>query len=68
MAKLKKDARVKLRATAKNKMLHLRVPEPIYKMVEELAEQNNCTASEVARAVLLEKLLEVKRIDYELTG
>jgi len=66
MAKIKTDIKVKLRATIKNKVLHLRVPEPIYKMVEELAEFNHCTASEVARAVLIEKLLEVKKINYEL--
>ena len=51
MAKIKTDIQVKLRATIKNKVLHLRVPEPIYKMVEDLAELNKCTASEVARAV-----------------
>jgi len=67
MANVKKDLEVKLRATKKNKVLHLRVPEPIYKMVEDLAEQNKCTASEVARAVLIEKLLEVKKINYKLT-
>ncbi len=67
MAYVKKDLEVKLRATIKNKVLHLRVPEPIYKMVEDLADQNKCTASEVARAVLIEKLLEVKKINYELT-
>jgi len=67
MANVKKDLKVKLRATIKNKVLHLRVPEPIYKMVEDLADQNKCTASEVARAVLIEKLLEVKKINYELT-
>ena len=62
MATIKTDLKVKLRATIKNKVLHLRVPEPIYKMVEDLAGQNKCTASEVARAVLIEKLLEVKKI------
>ena len=67
MAKIKTDIKVKLRSTIKNKVIHLRVPEPIYKMVEDLAEQNKCTASEVARAVLIEKLLEVKKINYELT-
>jgi len=67
MAKIKTDLKVKLRATIKNKVLHLRVPELIYKMVEDLADQNKCTASEVARAVLIEKLLEVKKINYELT-
>ncbi len=65
MAKVKTDIKVKLRASKKNKVIHLRVPEPIYKAVEELAEFNNCTASEVARAVLIEKLFEVNRINYE---
>jgi len=67
MAKVKTDIQVKLRSIIKNKVIHLRVPEPIYKMVEDLADQNKCTASEVARAVLIEKLLEVKKINYELT-
>jgi len=67
MAKIKTDIQVKLRSIKKNKVIHLRVPEPIYKMVEDLADQNKCTASEVARAVLIEKLLEVKKINYELT-
>jgi len=67
MAKIKTDIKVKLRSTIKNKVIHLRVPESIYKMVEDLAELNKCTASEVARAVLIEKLLEVKKINYELT-
>ena len=66
MAKIKTDIKVKLRATIKNKVLHLRVPESIYKMVEDLAELNKCTASAVARAVLIEKLLEVKKINYKL--
>jgi len=66
MTKIKTDIKVKLRATIKNKVLHLRVPESIYKMVEDLADLNKCTASEVARAVLIEKLLEVKKINYEL--
>ena len=66
MAKIKTDIKVKLRATIKNKVSHLRVPEPIYKMVGDLAKLNKCTASEVARAVLIEKLLEVKKINYKL--
>jgi len=51
MAKVKTDIKVKLRSIKKNKVLHLRVPEPIYKMDEDLADQNKCTASEVARRV-----------------
>jgi len=66
MAKIKTDIKVKLRSSKKSKVMHLRVPESIYKMVEDLAVQNKCTASEVARAVLIEKLLEVKKINYEL--
>ncbi len=67
MANIKTDSKVKLRSTKKNKVIHLRVPESIYNMVEDLAVQNKCTASEVARAVLIEKLLQVKKINYELT-
>ncbi len=67
MAYIKTDSKVKLRSTKKNKVIHLRVPESIYNMVEDLAVQNKCTASEVARAVLIEKLLQVKKINYELT-
>ena len=44
MAKVKTDIKVKLRSTIKNKVIHLRVPEPIYKMVEDLADLNKCTA------------------------
>jgi len=65
MAYIKTDSKVKLRSTKKNKIIHLRVPESIYNMVEDLAVQNKCTASEVARAVLIEKLLQVKKINYE---
>jgi len=65
MAYIKTDSKVKLRSTKKNKVIHLRVPESIYNMVEDLAVQNKCTASEVARAVLIEKLLQVKKINYE---
>ena len=67
MANIKTDIKVKLRSTIKNKVLHLRVPESIYRMVEDLAVQNKCTASEVARAVLIEKLLDVKPVNYEKT-
>jgi len=65
MANIKTDTRKKLRSTIKNKVIHLRVPESVYKAVEDLAEQNKCTTSEVARAVLIEKLFAVNRINYE---
>jgi len=66
MAKVKTDIKVKLRSTIKNKVIHLRVPESVYRAaVEDLAEQNKCTTSEVARAVLIEKLFQVNRINYE---
>jgi len=67
MAKVKTDIKVKLRSSKKSKVIHLRVPESIYKMVEDLAEQNKCTASEVARAVLIEKLLDVGYVKYKRT-
>jgi len=67
MANIKTDIKVKLRSSKKNKVIHLRVPESIYRMVEDLAVQNKCTASEVARAVLIEKLLDVKPVNYERT-
>jgi len=65
MAKVKKDTKVKLRSSKKSKVIHLRVPESIYKMVEDLAEQNKCTSSEVARAVLIEKLMDFKPVKYK---
>jgi len=65
MANIKTDIKVKLRSSKKSKVIHLRVPESIYKMVEDLAEQNKCTASEIARAVLIEKLLDVGYVKYE---
>jgi len=65
MANIKTDIKVKLRSTIKNKVIHLRVPESVYQAVEDLAEQNKCTTSEVARAVLIEKLFEVNRINYK---
>ena len=64
MANIKTDIKVKLRSSKKSKVIHLRVPESIYKMVEDLAEQNKCTSSEIARAVLIEKLMEVGRFKY----
>ena len=65
MANIKTDIKVKLRSSKKSKVIHLRVPESIYKMVEDLADQNKCTSSEIARAVLIEKLMEVGRFKYE---
>jgi len=65
MAKVKTDIKVKLRSTIKNKVIHLRVPESVYRAVEELAAFNNCTTSEIARAILIEKLFQVNRINYE---
>ena len=65
MGKVKTDIKVKLRSSKKSKVIHLRVPESIYKMVEDLAEQNKCTSSEIARAVLIEKLMEVGHFKYE---
>jgi len=65
MANIKTDIKVKLRSSKKSKVIHLRVPESIYKMVEDLAEQNKCTSSEIARAVLIEKLLDVGYVKYE---
>jgi len=64
MANIKTDIKVKLRSSKKSKVIHLRVPESIYKMVEDLAEQNKCTSSEIARAVLIEKLMEVGHFKY----
>ena len=65
MAKVKTDIQVKLRATIKNKVIHLRVPESVYKAVEDLAEFNKCTTSEVTRAIVIEKLFAVNRINFE---
>ena len=65
MANIKTDIKVKLRSSKKSKVIHLRVPESIYKMVEDLAEQNKCTSSEIARAVLIAKLMEVGHFKYE---
>jgi len=65
MANIKTDIKVKLRSSKKSKVIHLRVPESIYKMVEDLAEQNSCTSSEISRAILIEKLMEVGHFKYE---
>jgi len=65
MGNIKTDIKVKLRSSKKSKVIHLRVPAAIYKMVEDLAEQNKCTSSEIARAVLIEKLLDVRYVKYK---
>jgi len=39
MANIKTDIKVKLRSTRKDKVIHLRVPSSIYKIVEDLTEQ-----------------------------
>jgi len=65
MGNIKTDIKVKLRSSKKSRVIHLRVPELVYKAVEDLAELNKCTTSEIARAVLIEKLVEVNRINYE---
>ena len=66
MAKVKTDIKVKrLKAIKKDKVIHLRIPAFIYKTVEEIARENNCTNSEVVRALVMEKFLSVNRINYE---
>ena len=65
MGYIRTDIKAKLRASKKNKVIHLRVPESIYQAVLELAEFNNCTTSEIARAVLIEKLMDFKPIKYK---
>jgi len=66
MGNIKTDIKAKLRSSKKSKVIHLRVPESIYKMVEDLAEQNSCTSSEISRAILIEKLMEVGHFKYEM--
>jgi len=66
MAKVKTDIKVKrLKAIKKDKIIHLRIPAFIYKTVEDIARDNNCTNSEVIRAIVQEKFLSVNRINYE---
>jgi len=66
MAKVKTDIKVKrLKAIKKDKVIHLRIPAFIYKTVEDVARDNNCTNSEVVRAIVQEKFLSVNRINYE---
>jgi len=66
MAKVKTDLKIKkLKAIKKDKVIHLRIPAFIYKTVEDVARENNCTNSEVVRALVMEKFLSVNRINYE---
>jgi len=66
MAKVKTDIKVKrLKAIKKDKVIHLRLPAFIYSTVEDVARDNNCTNSEVVRAIVQEKFLSVNRINYE---
>ncbi len=66
MAKVKTDIKVKrLKAIKKDKVIHLRLPAFIYKTVGDIARDNNCTNSEVVRAIVQEKFLSVNRINYE---
>jgi len=66
MAKVKTDIKVKrLKAIKKDKVIHLRLPAFIYETVEDIARDNNCTNSEVVRALVMEKFLSVNRINYE---
>ena len=66
MIKPKTDIKVKrLKAIKKDKVIHLRLPAFIYSTVEDVAKDNNCTNSEVVRALVLEKFLSVNRINFE---
>ncbi len=66
IAKVKTDLKIKkLKAIKKDKVIHLRIPAFIYKTVEDVARENNCTNSEVVRALVMEKFLSVNRINYE---
>ena len=66
MGTVKTDIKVKrLKAIKKDKIIHLRLPAFIYSTVEDVAKDNNCTNSEVVRALVLEKFLSVNRINYE---
>jgi len=66
MANVKTDIKVKrLKAIKKDKIIHLRIPAFIYQTVEDIARDNNCTNSEVVRALVMEKFLSVNRINYE---
>jgi len=66
MGTVKTDIKVKrLKAIKKDKIIHLRLPAFIYKTVEDVARDNDCTNSEVVRAIVQEKFLSVNRINYE---
>ena len=66
MGTVKTDIKVKgSKAIKKDKIIHLRIPAFIYQTVEEIARDNNCTNSEVVRAIVIEKFLSVNRINYE---
>jgi len=67
MGTIKTDIKVKrLKAIKKDKIIHLRIPAFIYQTVEDIARDNNCTNSEVVRALVMEKFLSVNRINYEM--
>jgi len=66
MAKVKTDLKIKkLKAIKKDKIIHLRIPAFVYQTVVDIARENNCTNSEVVRALVMEKFLSVNRINYE---
>ena len=66
MGTVKTDLKIKrLKAIKKDKVIHLRLPTFIYETVEDVARDNNCTNSEVVRALVMEKFLSVNRINYE---
>ncbi len=68
MAKVKTDLKIKkLKAIKKDKIIHFRIPAFIYQTVKDIARENNCTNSEVVRALVMEKFLAVNRINYERT-
>ena len=65
MAKVKTDIKVKrLKAIKKDKIIHLRLPAFIYQTVEDVARDNNCTNSEVVRALVMEKFLSVIHFSF----
>jgi len=66
MGNIKTDIKVKLRSTKKDKVVHLRIPDAIFRMVEYQAKKNQCTISEVARAIIIEKLLKFKPLNFKI--
>ncbi len=66
MANVKTDIKVKLRSTKKDKVVHLRIPDAIFRMVEYQAMKNQCTISEVARAIIIERVLKYKPVNFEM--